>query len=146
MRNGLRSIIVSALGLQLGAAGAVDPNEFAVGWPLQLAEGSEFYDVPLTADVYRNARSVSQMAILDADGEPMSFYRVLAEPEPVADQVITLSVSPVYQTQSGEVIAGLTVETPDQVARLALGSDATGEARIVAFVADAGASSSSNLS
>lgn len=138
MRYGIPLIVLSALGLQLRSAVAADPNEFAVGWPLQLTEGSEFYDVPLTADVYRHARSVSQMAILDANGEPMPFYRVRPEPKPVADRVITLSVSPVYRTESGEVIAGLTVETPDQVARLAVGSDATAEARIVAFVADAG--------
>ena len=137
MKYEARLIIASALGLLLEPAIAADPNDFAVGWPLELVEGSEFYDIPLTADVYRNARSVSQMAVLDAGGDPMPFYRVLAEPEPAPDQTTTLSVSPVYQTQAGEVIAGLTVETAEQVATLRLGSGSIDGARIVGFVADA---------
>jgi len=128
--------VALASGLLAGPCVAVDADEFAVGWPLDLAEGSEFYDISLTADVYRRGRDLGQMAVLDANGEPMPFYRVAVEPGPVADEINTLSVSPVYQTQSGEVIAGLTVETTDGAVNFSYGSASADGATIVAFVAD----------
>jgi len=130
-------IAAFACGLLASPADAVDPDEFAVGWPLELAPGSEFYDIPLNADVYRNARSVSQIAVLDVNGEPMPFYRVLIEPEPPAEEITTLGVSPVYQTQTGELITDLTVETSDEVVNLSFGAASTEGASIVAFIADA---------
>ena len=124
-------------GLYIGSANAVDPNEFAVGWPLELNAESEFYDIPLRAEVYRHARSVDQMAVLDANGEPMPFYRVVAEPEPAAESLVTLDVSPVYRTQGGELIGGLTVEASDERVDVRFGLPPEGRAQIVAFVADA---------
>ena len=81
-------------GLCIGSANAVDPNEFAVGWPLELNAESEFYDIPLRADVYRNARSLDQMAVLDANGEPMPFYRVVEEPDPTPVELVVLEPVP----------------------------------------------------
>ena len=124
-------------GLCIGSANAVDPNEFAVGWPLELNGESEFYDIPLRADVYRNARSLDQMAVLDANGEPMPFYRVVEEPEPAAESLVTLDVSPVYRTQGGELIGGLTVEASDERVDVRFGLPPEGRAQIVAFVTDA---------
>ena len=124
-------------GLCIGSANAVDPNEFAVGWPLELNAESEFYDISLRAEVYRHARSVDQMAVLDANGEPMPFYRVVAEPEPAAESLVTLDVSPVYRTQGGELIGGLTVEASDERVDVRFGVPPEGRAQIVAFVADA---------
>lgn len=136
MKCKTRLILAFVSALLVRPSHAVDANEFAVGWPLDLAEGSEFYDIPLAADVYRQARDLNQLAVLDANGEPMPFYRVAVEPGPATDEINTLSVSPVYQTQGGEVIAGLTVETTDEVVNLTYGSASVDGATIVAFVAD----------
>ena len=124
-------------GLCIGSANAVDLNEFAVGWPLELNAESEFYDIPLRAEVYRHARSVDQMAVLDANGEPMPFYRVVVEPEPATESLVTLDVSPVYRTQGGELIGGLTVEASDERIDVRFGPPPEDRAQIVAFVADA---------
>ena len=125
------------VGLCIGSANAVDPTEFAVGWPLELNAESEFYDIALRAEVYRHARSVDQMAVLDANGEPMPFYRVVAEPETAAESLVTLDVSPVYRTQGDELIGGLTVESSDERVDVRFSSPPEGRAQIVAFVADA---------
>ena len=128
-------------GLCIGSANAVDPTEFAVGWPLELRAESEFHDIPLRAEVYRHARNVDQMAVLDANGEPMPFYRVVEAPEPAAESLVTLDVSPVYRTQAGELIGeligGLTVEASDERVDVRFSSPPEGRAQIVAFVADA---------
>lgn len=124
-------------GLFFSSAKAVDPDEFAVGWPLELPAEGEFYDIPLSAEVYRHARSVDQIAILDASDAPMPFYRIVVEPEPATESLVTLDVSPVYRTQRGEMIGGLTVEASDERVNLRFGSAPEDRTRIVAFVADA---------
>ena len=137
MQQLLKATMAIVAGLCIGSAHAVDPNEFAVGWPLELNAESEFYDIPLRAEVYRHARSVDQMAVLDANGEPMPFYRVVAKPEPAAESLVTLDVSPVYRTQAGELIGGLTVEASEERVDVRFGLPPQGGAQIVAFVADA---------
>lgn len=124
-------------GLSIGSANALDPNDFAFGWPLELGDESTFHDIPLRAEVYRHARRLEEMAVLDADGEAMPFYRVISEPEPSTESSATLDVSPVYRTQGGEVIGGLTVEATDERVDVSLGLPPDGRAEIVAFVADA---------
>ena len=124
-------------GFCCGSVNAVDPGEFAFGWPLELNAESDFYDIPLRAEVYRHGRSVEQMAVLDTNGEPMPFYRVVVEPEPATESLVTLDVSPVYQTQGGELIDGLTVAASDERVNLTFGVPADNRAQIVAFVADA---------
>ena len=124
-------------GLFIGSANALDPDEFAFGWPLELGAESEFYDIPLRAEVYRHARSADQMAVLDTNGDPMPFYVVVAEPAPAAESLVTLDVSPVYRTQGGELMGGLTVEASDERVDVSFGTPTEGRAQIVAFVADA---------
>ena len=41
-------------GFCFGSVHAVDPNEFAFGWPLELNAESDFYDIALRAEVYRH--------------------------------------------------------------------------------------------
>jgi len=132
-----RAQIGFVAGLCIGTANAVDPDEFAYGWPLAVSAESEFYDIPLRAEVYRHARSVDQMAILDADGEPMPFYLVSVEPGPASESLVTLDVSPVYRTQGGELISGLTVEASEEGVDVRFGSPPEDATQIVAFVADA---------
>ena len=124
-------------GFCFGSVHAVDPDDFAFGWPLELNAEGDFYDILLRAEVYRHGRSVEQMAVLDANGEPMPFYRVVVEPEPATESLVTLDVSPVYQTQSGELIDGLTVAASEERVNLTFGVPAEDRAQIVAFVADA---------
>ena len=124
-------------GLSIGSANALDPDDFAVGWPLELSAESSFYDIPLRAEVYRHARRLEEMAVLDANGQAMPFYRVVAEPGPATESRATLDVSPVYRTQGGEVVGGLTVEATDERVDISLGLPPEGRAEIVAFVADA---------
>ena len=124
-------------GLSIGSANALDPNDFAFGWPLVRSAESAFYDIPLRAEVYRNARRLEEIAVLDANGEAMPFYRVIAEPGPATESRNTLDVSPVYRTQGGEVVGGLTVEATDERVDVSLGLPPEDRAGIVAFVADA---------
>ena len=134
-----QKILMSLLaGLAMGSANALDPSDFAFGWPLVRSAESAFYDIPLRAEVYRNARRLEEMAVLDANGEAMPFYRVVTEPGPATESRITLvDVSPVYRTQGGEVVGGLTVEATDERVDVSVGLPPEGRAEIVAFVADA---------
>lgn len=139
MRTMQRQKILVGLiaGLSIGSANALDPNDFAVGWPLELGAESAFYDIPLRAEVYRQARRLEEMAVLDANGEAMPFYRVVAEPGVATESSVALDVSPVFRTQGGEVIGGLTVGATDERVDVSLGLPAERRAEIVAFVADA---------
>ena len=55
--------------------GALEPREFVAGWPIEVPADAEVFDVALTAEVYAAAESIEQLAVLDADGEPQSFFR-----------------------------------------------------------------------
>ncbi len=88
---------VAAVGAALAAtAAALDPSEFVAGWPIEAPSGAEIFDVPLTAEVYAAAASVEQLAILDANGEPQSFFRRGSPPAAPMEQRVVLEASPLY--------------------------------------------------
>jgi hypothetical protein len=88
---------VAAVGAALAAtAVALDPNEFVAGWPIEAPAGAEVFDLPLTAEVYAAVESVEQLAILDANGEPQSFFRRGLPPAAPTEQRIVLEASPLY--------------------------------------------------
>jgi hypothetical protein len=71
----------TALSLAAGAAlaaataAALTLDEFVAGWPLDPPPGAEVFDVPLTAEVYAVAASLDEIAVLDANGTPLPFFR-----------------------------------------------------------------------
>jgi hypothetical protein len=78
-------------------AAALDPLEFVAGWPIEAPAGAEIFDVQLTTEVYAAADSIEQIAVLDANGEPQSFFRrgPAATSEPTERRVV-LEASPLY--------------------------------------------------
>ena len=75
-RSTLLRASVAVAGAALAAtAAALDPQQFVAGWPIEAPAGAEVFDVPLTAEVYAAASSIEQLAVLDANGEPQSFFR-----------------------------------------------------------------------
>jgi hypothetical protein len=118
------------------ASAALAPEQFAVGWPLELPGGAEFYDLPLTLDVYRQAPNSEQLAVLDALGEPMSFYIVTPPAPSASERRVTLAASPLYAIADGDAIAEVSVATENRRANLTVTQPAAA-ADIVAFVIDA---------
>ena len=88
---------VAVAGLVLAAtAEALDPLEFVAGWPIEAPANAEVFDVPLTADVYAAADSIEQLAILDANGAPQSFFRRGQPPAVATEQRVVLEASPLF--------------------------------------------------
>jgi hypothetical protein len=83
------------------SAAALDPQQFVAGWPIEPPAGAEVFDVPLTAEVYAAAASVEQLAVLDASGAPLSFFRPSAAPAPSTEQHAVLEASPLYAGGAG---------------------------------------------
>jgi hypothetical protein len=82
-------------------AAALDPLEFVAGWPLEVADGAEIFDVALTPEIYAAADSIEQLAILDSNGEPQSFFRrTPAAPGAPAERRAVLEASPLYVSTS----------------------------------------------
>jgi len=79
-----------------GSVRALAPEQFAVGWPLELPADRGIFDVPLTREVYEHAESVDEISILDANGEPLPFYRVGAVPVVETETRVRLDASPFY--------------------------------------------------
>ncbi len=119
------------------AAVALEPEQFVAGWALDVDGDADFYDVPLTLEVLRQAQTLEQIAILDAAGEPMPFYRVVPAAERT-EQRTSLSVSPLYLSSANDRIAELRIESGDDRTRVSVTKppdDASAE--IVAFIVDA---------
>jgi hypothetical protein len=82
-------------------AAAVDPLEFVAGWPIEAPTGAEVFDVQLTPEIYAAADSIEQLAILDANGEPQSFFRRMpAAPSAPTERRVLLEASPLYVTSA----------------------------------------------
>lgn len=131
-------LIVPVAALCTGTtASAVERDAFAVGWPLELAGNGGLHDVPLELDVYTQARALDELAVLDADGDAMPFYRVEAPAPEDREQRATLDVSAVYE-QRADARGAVRIETEDESGRVAVTRPARGdEQRIVAFLVDA---------
>ena len=83
--------------MALGAsAAALDPQRFVAGWPIDAPAGAEVFDVPLTVEVYAAASNVEQLAVLDVNGAPLSFFRRSVAPPTSTEQRTVLEASPLY--------------------------------------------------
>jgi hypothetical protein len=137
------SLAVIGCAASLAAAGsanaALAPEQFAVGWPLELPAQQGFFDIPLTLEMYQQARTVEGIAVLDANGEPMSFYRVTSpQPATASERRVTLSASPIYAADPGNGIAELTVNSGDRRTNVTVTRpDGDALTAIEAFVIDA---------
>jgi hypothetical protein len=129
-----------AAGLAMGAAAhaALDPGRFEVGWPLEVPAPGDYFDIPLTQDVYRHAPTLEQLAVLDSRNEPMPFYRVAVDPPAGGEQRVALGVSPVYVSQTGAPLAELRVSADDRRTNVTVTRPADGaRTNVAAFVVDA---------
>ena len=132
--------VVSCACLALGAlssgALALQHEQFAAGWPLELPSEEGFFDVPLTLEIYQQARRLEELAVLDLAGYPMPFYRVSQTPPTPSERRTSLAASPVYATDASA--AELTVATDDQRTNVTVTrpADEAGP-QIVAFILDA---------
>ena len=129
------------LAASMPAAGLA-PEQFAVGWPLEVPEEPGFFDIPLTLQMYQDARRLEELAVLDLGGEPMSFYRVNAPAPARAERRTELAVSPVHATQSrgGDIQVEIDERRPRSSVTVTRSGEAA-EAAITAFIVDARATS-----
>jgi len=130
----LAAILISGV-----SSAALDPQQFVLGWALELPSEEAFYDVPLTHEVYQSGRSLDELAVLDSNGTPMPFYRVAIPSPTVSEDSVTLGVSPIYVQKEGESVAGLSVTTEGDRTDVVVSRPPDQEpgAEIVAFVVDA---------
>jgi hypothetical protein len=150
MRNGGRCLIrhryrwerglaAAIAGGVLGAyAHALDLEQFSVGWPLELPADGDVFDVPMTREIYAHAADLDQIAILDAHGEPMSFYRVASRPPDAADRRAQLDASPIYAASIASTAAGIDITSGRQGTRLRVAPPPdTAESELIGFLIDA---------
>jgi hypothetical protein len=118
---------------------ALDPQQFVVGWRLELPSDEAFYDIPLTKEVYQYGRSLNQLAVLDRDGKPMSFYRVATPAPAVSEARTSLSVSPIYARYEDRSGPDLSITTKDDRTDVVVTRPdrERPDSDIVAFVVDA---------
>jgi hypothetical protein len=96
-RSALFRASAAAAGAALAlTAAALDPVEFVAGWPIEAPAGAEVFDVPLTAEVYAAAQNVRQIAVLDSNGAPQSFFVRRPPPSAATEQRVVLEASPLY--------------------------------------------------
>ncbi len=128
---------VAAIGAALAAtAAALDPNEFVAGWPIEAPAEAEVFDLPLTAEVYAAAESVEQLAILDANGEPQSFFRRGLPPAAPTEQRVVLEASPLYVGGAASA-PNVGVTTSAGGTSVSVTPGAAGSPAIIGFVLDA---------
>lgn len=136
----LSAAIIAGLLVGFGptTAAALRPEQFVSGWPLEITGDARIVDVPLTLDVYRRAASDDDIAVLDADGRPMPFYRVVQSSTAI-EQGVMLEASPVYAAQDSSAVAQLSLEAADRRTNVTLTQPPAGAAQteIVAFIVDA---------
>ena len=92
----LRAAAAIAGAALAAAAVALDPQEFVAGWPIEAPANAEVFDVPLTAEVYGALDNLTQLAILDANGEPQSFFRRIEPPAAPTERGVVLEASPLF--------------------------------------------------
>jgi hypothetical protein len=133
---GLALIVAASAGR---AAAEVDPQRFVAGWPIEVTGEETFYDLLLTHEVYRYGRSIDEMAVLDANLEPMPFYRVAVASPAISEVRTSLGVSPIYVQQETEAGADLAISLQGDRTdvRIKRPNDGAPEAAVAAFVIDA---------
>jgi hypothetical protein len=123
-----------------GVAGAapLKLEQFVAGWPLDVAADQKVFDVALTSEVYRYAATSNELAVLDAFGNTMPFYRVSPAPVAATEQRVPLMPSPLYSMETPDGVAQLSVATADRQTNVTVTQGAgEREKEIVAFVIDA---------
>lgn len=91
---------IAAAAVAAGAtAWALDPLEFVGGWPIEVPDGAEVFDVPLSPQVYAGIDGLDQLAVLDANGTPQAFFRA-STPQQTAEQRAVLEASPSRRSTS----------------------------------------------
>jgi hypothetical protein len=131
----LAASAVAGLALE---ASALETEQFAVGWAIEIGAPEAFYDIALTDEQYAHARTLAEIAILDAAGEPMPFFRVENEAPSAVDQRTALGVSAIYRTSRQDAGAELSIDSSELRARIAVGEpNDRPNSEVVAFVVDA---------
>jgi hypothetical protein len=92
----LRAAVALLAGFAAVSAAALDPQQFVTGWPLEVPADAEVFDVPLTVEMYAAASNVEQLAVLDANGLPLSFFKTTAPAPAATQQRVTIDASPLY--------------------------------------------------
>jgi hypothetical protein len=137
-RSALR-VVAFACGMALAAApaAALDPQRFVAGWPLELPADAAVFDIPLTAEVYAYAENVEQLAVLDANGEPLSFFQRSAPAGAVTQQRVTLEASPLYAESGAGAVATVGVTAGDRGTAVTVTQPPASSPDVVGFVLDA---------
>ncbi len=139
-RSLCRGLPLGAVALLAGAvhAAPLKPEQFEVGWAIEAPGDQKIFDLPLTPEVYRHAASVRELAVLDAAGNPMPFYRVSPPPASATEQRAPLAPSPLYSNEAQEAVAQLSVATANRQTSVVVTGGADDSAKeIVAFAVDA---------
>jgi hypothetical protein len=124
------------LGVACSVAFALQQEQFAAGWPLDVPSEEGFFDVPLTIEMYQQARTLEELAVLDLAGYPMSFYRVTAPLPTQTERRTSLQASPVYATDASA--AQLTIATDEERTNVTVTrAQPETDTQIVAFILDA---------
>jgi hypothetical protein len=128
----------AALFAGAAAAAPLKPEQFEVGWPIDTPADERIFDLPLTSEVYRHAASVRELAVLDAAGNAMPFYRVSPPPASATEQRVPLAPSPLYSNEPLEAVTQLSVATANRQTSVVVTRGADDPAKeIVAFAVDA---------
>jgi hypothetical protein len=128
--------MIAVLSVVGRAEAQVELDQFAGGWPIELAGDAAFYELALSAEQYRLAESLAQMAVLDARAETMPFYRPQVETPDPDELRTTLTASPIYRANSTSGNTELDIDSSELRARISI-AEGDQEQRIVAFVVDA---------
>jgi hypothetical protein len=130
--------LAAALASAAAGAAPLKLEQFVAGWPLEVATDQKIFDVALTSDVYRYAAGVSDLAVLDARGNAMPFYRVSRAPVAATEQRAAFTPSPLYSMETADGVAQLSVATVDRQTNVTVTQVPAEPAKeIVAFVVDA---------
>jgi hypothetical protein len=138
MRN-RRALFAAGLlagGLVTGAAAApLALERFVAGWPVEAPPQAEFFDLELPADVYGDAGDPRQIAVLDATGEPQSFFVLAPEKPSVLEEGIMLDASPLYAERPRGAVASVTTEERRTAVTVTQAEDES--PTVIGFVVDA---------
>lgn len=134
--NTLRASVVVVGTAVAATAAALDPQDFVAGWPIEAPAGAEVFDVPLTAEIYGAAADVGQIAVLDANGTPQSFFRRSPPPTRPTEQGVVLEASPLYVGGNGRG-PSVGVTTNGNNTSVTVTPGARTDAAITGFVLDA---------
>ncbi len=136
LSKSVRAAAAVAVGALAAAAAALDPQQFVAGWPIEAPEAADVFDVPLTAEVYAEASSVEQLAVLDANGEPQAFFRRTPTAALPVEQGVVLEASPLY-VGGAAAAPNVGVTTTERGTAVTVTPGASPSPAVIGFVLDA---------